>query len=130
MLDIKTIALCLLIARLISVTFIVMVLVRQYRLFGLPIDFSLVPGISKLEKRSVYRLRRVLFTLSVVIFLGNMIPILIDSLTLFVETSRSAHVHTISIMYAFSNSLTAMFSAIMIWLLYRVAGIGVNTKSK
>ena len=130
MLDIKTIALCLLIARLISVTFIVMVLVRQYRLFGLPIDFSLVPGISKLEKRSVYRLRRVLFTLSVVIFLGNMIPILIDSLTLFVETSRSAHVHTISIMYAFSNSLTAMFSAIMIWLLYRVAGIGVNTNRK
>ena len=130
MLDIKTIALCLLIARLISVTFIVMVLVRQYRLFGLPIDFSLVPGISKLEKRSVYRLRRVLFTLSLVIFLGNMIPILIDSLTLFVETSRSAHVHTISIMYAFSNSLTAMFSAIMIWLLYRVAGIGVNTNRK
>lgn len=130
MLDIKTIALCLLIARLISVTFIVLVLVRQYRLFGLPIDFSLVPGISKLEKRSVYRLRRVLFTLSVVIFLGNMIPILIDCLTLFIETSRPAHVHTISIMYAFSNSLTAMFSAIMIWLLYRVAGIGVNTNRK
>ena len=130
MLDIKTIALCLLIARLISVTFIVMVLVRQYRLFGLPIDFSLVPGISKLEKRSVYRLRRVLFTLSVVIFLGNMIPILIDSLTLFVETSRPSNLHTISIMYAFSNSLTAMFSAIMIWLLYRVAGIGVNTNRK
>lgn len=124
--SIQFIALCLLIARVISVVFIVAVLLRQWRLFKLPIDFSLVPGISSMEKRSVYRVRRILFTLSVIILLGNMIPILIDTITLFYNPDRPTNVKTISVAYAFSNAITAMLSSIMIWALYKLAGLGSN----
>lgn len=128
MVDIETIALLLLIGRLISVTFILLVLHRQYRLFGTQIDFELVPNLTKYQRRNVYRIRRILFALSVIIFLGNLIPIAIDALTLFVETGRPAILRPVSVMYAFSNSLTAMFSAIMIWTLYKIAGLGTDEK--
>lgn len=128
MVDIKTIAFLLLLGRAVSITFIVLVLYRQYKLFGTQIDFQLVPNLTKMERRHVYQIRRVLFTLSVIIFLGNLIPIAIDVLTLFVETDRPRSIAPISIMYAFSNSFTAAFSAIMIWTLYRVAGLGGGNK--
>jgi hypothetical protein len=126
MVAIQTIAIFLLIARLISVVFIGMVLYLQSRLFGTKIDFSLVPNLSKFQKRNIYLARKVLFTLSVVIFLGNLIPIVIDTLTIFSDNAagRNPEGPTISIMYAFSNALTAMFSAIMIWGLYKLAGLG------
>lgn len=124
-LDIQTIALILLIARVVSVAFIITVLLRQARLFGKQIDFSVVPFLTKLQRKSVYRIRTVLFTLSVIILLGNLVPIVIDYITLFNnDLGRPANVKLISIAYAFSNALTAMFSAIMIWTLYKLAGIG------
>lgn len=124
MVDIKTIALLLLLARAVSVTFIVLVLYRQWKLFGTQIDFKLVPNLTKMERKHVYQIRKVLFTLSAIILAGNMIPICIDVLTLFVETSRPRSIAPISIAYAFSNAFTAAFSALMIWTLYRVAGLG------
>lgn len=124
-LDIQTIALILLIARVISVAFIITVLLRQARLFGKQIDFSVVPFLTKLQRKSVYRIRTVLFTLSVIILLGNLVPIVIDYITVFNnDLGRPASLKPISIAYAFSNALTAMFSAIMIWTLYKLAGIG------
>lgn len=124
-LDIQTIALYLLLARIISVIFIVSVILKQVKLFGKKIDFSLVPSLSKLQQTSVYRIRRVLFILSVVILLGNLVPIVIDWITLFNDNlGRPNAIKTISIAYAFSNATTAMFSAIMIWTLYKLAGIG------
>lgn len=124
MVDIQTIALLLLIGRIVSLIFIVLVMYRQFKLFGTTIDFQLVPNLTKMERKNVYRIRKLLFALSVVIFLGNMIPVAIDVLTLFTETDRPRSIATISIMYAFSNSFTAAFSAIMIWTLYCVAGLG------
>lgn len=126
-LDIQTIALILLIARVISVVFIVTVLLKQVRLFGKPIDFEAVPFLTKLERKSVYRIRTVLFFLSVIILLGNLVPVLIDYITLFGDSlGRPTQLRPISIAYAFSNATTAMFSAIMIWTLYKLAGIGTT----
>lgn len=131
MISIEVIAVVLLIARLISVWFIVKVLLLQYRLFGTKIDFTLVPNLTKLQKRHIYLMRRILFTLSLIILLGNIIPIFIDIMTIlpYYDTHRPATLHVMSIMYAFSNSVTAMLSAIMIWVLYQVAGFG-NTNDR
>lgn len=124
-LDIQTIALYLLLARLISVAFIVTVLVKQAKLFGKEIDFSLVPNLTKLQRKSVYRIRTVSFFLSLIILAGNLVPIIIDYITLFNnDLGRPQSVRAISIAYAFLNALTAMFSAIMIWTLYKLAGVG------
>lgn len=125
MISIQIIATILLLARLISVFFILRVLLLQFRLFGTKIDFTLVPNLTKMQRRHVYLMRRILFGLSVVILLGNIVPIIIDTITITANTlGRPAELRPISVMYAFSNAITAMVSAIMIWVLYQVAGLG------
>jgi len=125
MISIQAIAFILLIARLISVGFILAVLIKQAKQFGREIDFRLAPYLKKFERRNVYRLRTALFLLAKIIFIGNLVPIAIDYITLITDNSlgRTANVRSISIAYAFSNALTAMFSAVMIWALYKIAGV-------
>lgn len=130
MISIQVIAFILLIARIVSVSFIVSVLFTQGRQLGREIDFSLTPNLSKFQKKNVYRIRRILFALSIIILLGNLVPIAIDWITLVTDNSigRTPNVKPISVAYAFSNALTAMFSAIMIWALYKLAGYNDNSK--
>lgn len=104
--DIKTIALTLLILRLIAVYFMSLVLKRQ---LGLLRD-NYSP-----ELRGT---RIILFVLAMVIFVGNFVPILIDTLTIFGSVARSQPL-TIGITYAYSNALTAAVAGITFWLLYR-----------
>ncbi|MES2367796.1 MAG: hypothetical protein V4563_18105 [Pseudomonadota bacterium] len=104
-----------------SDAFMVAVLRQQHKLFAQPItlhdDRYEVEDIRKIKN---FRIR--LFSLSLVILLGNTIPILIDGLTLISSnTGRPNHVHTISILYALSNALTAIISAYLISTLYRIA---------
>lgn len=110
MVSIIELAFILLIAHTVSLVFIFRVLRRQYQLMRLPID------------KHLQGFRKVLFLLSCAIFLGNIVPIIIDTLTLFVDTERPSELHTISVVYACSNALTAMASALLIWLLYKIAG--------
>lgn len=122
--SIQIIAGFLLIARLVSVIFIGIILKLQWGLFKREIDFRLVPNLTKYERRKVYLARKVLFALAVIIFCGNFIPIIIDTITLLGnDLSRPANLKAISVLYAGSNALTAMFSAIFIWALYKVAGL-------
>lgn len=107
--SIRLLAFILLLARLGSMTFIVLVLLKQWRLLQTPIE------------PYIQRFRKVLFALSVAILLGNLVPIFIDTLTLFVETQRPASVKGISIAYAFSNAITSFISSYLIWTLYRLA---------
>ena len=66
--------------------------------------------------------RKVLFVLSVVIFVGNSIPIFIDGLTIFVgNPGRLSGVRLISVLYGLSNAAVAFFSAYLIHLLYKLA---------
>ena len=106
--NIKVLATILLIGHTVSAGFIFFVLKRQLALFRLKIDPELVT------------FRRVLFFLSVAIFLGNFVPIGIDLLTIFSNLPR-AKASPAGIYYAFSNMLVMMLSAGLIWTMYRLA---------
>jgi hypothetical protein len=109
MLSIKTLAIMLLIGHFGSVFFISFVIKRQLGLFRIP------------TVKALRHFRRTLFYLSMGIFLGNMIPITIDALTLFVNTGRPQHVRGISIAYAMSNAIIELLSAYLVWKLYKLA---------
>lgn len=93
-----------------SAVFMFFVLRRQVRLFKLYITPEL----------KVFR--KILFLLAVVIFLGNLVPIIIDTLTVISHIHRSTNqVNTVGLLYAVSNTLTATMSALLIWIMYRMA---------
>lgn len=107
--DIKTLTLIFLGLRLVSMVFIVDVIKKQVRLLRRPVD-------PKLKN-----MRMVLLGVSLVIFLGNLIPIGIDIATQFVETGRPTPVRPISVAYGLSSNIPALLSSILIWLLYKMA---------
>lgn len=109
MLSIKELAIMLFIGHIGSVVFILSVIRRQLALLRLPIDATMK------------NFRHVLLVLSMAIFVGNIIPIAIDGLTLFVSTGRPAHVRLASIAYAVSNAVIELLSAFLIWKLYQLA---------
>lgn len=107
--SIQSLALILALLHIGSVFFISFVIRRQLGLF-------------KIETPEYLKhFRRVLFTLSVIILIGNIIPIVVDLLTLFVETGRPHQLRVVSVLYALSNAITALVSAYLIWRLYRLA---------
>lgn len=109
MISIKILAIVLLAMHAGSAAYIFNVLRKQASLLRLPIDTYLK------------HFRIVLFALSLAIFLGNIIPIFIDGVTLFVDIGRTPSVRPISVLYAVSNALTALVSAYLIHMLYRLA---------
>lgn len=115
-LPIETIALFLLLARLGSAFFITKVLINQAKLLNAPIEDRLYP-----IRGSLKRFRLILFILSLAILAGNLVPITIDLVTLFFETSRPAILKPLSIAYATSNALTSLVSAYLIYTLYRIS---------
>jgi len=116
MLSIQIIASILLVFRLVSSFFIILVIRRQIGLLKLPLD-------PDFNTPSVRTLRKVLLALSVVVLLGNLIPVFIDAYTLFIDNpGRTPFLKTVSVSYSLSNATTALCSAILIWLLYWIAG--------
>lgn len=122
MISITVIAGLLLVFRVVSDVLIALVIRRQWRLLKLP-----VPKEYREDEKSIKKFRKILFFLSIAIFVGNAIPVVIDALTLFVETGRPANLRAISIAYAFSNATTALVSATLVWLLY--FGVYVNSEA-
>lgn len=109
-----------------SVIFMAFVLRRQYALFSHDVTYN----DARFEEVDIHRIKRFrmgLFLLSCVVLLGNVIPITIDLVTILGgnAVNRPTHVHTISILYAVSNAITALVSAYLISTLYRIAR-GVN----
>jgi hypothetical protein len=109
MLSIKELAALLLIGHFSSMLFIIRVLYRQFRLFKIRTTVEL------------NHFRKVLFTLSIVIMIGNVIPISIDILTLFINLGRPTHIRLISVLYALSNAVVEFASAYLVWKLYQLA---------
>lgn len=107
--NIKVIAAILLIERLFAVAFILPVLFRQYRLMGVK------------NNPELGWLRLALFSLSFIVFLGQFVPILIDTATLLADVRRTTPA-ALGIAYAFSNATTAVLSSIVIWLIYKRVG--------
>ncbi len=67
-------------------------------------------------------LRRVLFGLSLVIFVGNIIPIIINVLTLAEVIVRSTKtINLVGITYSVSNTLVAVASSVLVFMIYRLA---------
>jgi hypothetical protein len=125
--SIQTLAWILAIMHAGSAIFMAFVIRRQFKLFSYNVTYD----DSRFEEKDIHRIKRFrlgLFLLSCVVLLGNVVPIAIDALTIFgssAATGRPTHVHTISILYAISNALTALISAYLISTLYRIAR-GVN----
>lgn len=109
--DIKTVALILLLGRIVSASFMVLVVRRQRALSKLPIDPELLP------------FRKTLNHLSLAILIGNIIPIVIDILTIAATNSleREDSPSVTGVTYAFSNCITSAVSAYLIWTLYKQA---------
>ena len=107
--SITTFAIILLIGHLIAAGFIFSVLRKQAALLREPID------------RNYRTFRLGLFALSMIIFIGTLVPIAIDTITLFVDTQRPSQIYTISLVYASSNMVRDIASAAVIFLLYRIS---------
>jgi hypothetical protein len=108
--DIKIIALTLLTARIVSVVFLLSVLRKQWAVLRTK------------DHPELGTLRRVLFYLSMVIFLGQFVPILIDAATLVAQVKRSDP-NPLGVAYAYSNAFTAMISSLLLWFVYRLAAV-------
>jgi len=116
--DVHTAAYFLAAIRIVSAIFIGMVLVTQIPLLRAPHD--------ALGRITQY----ILLAIALVIFLGNLIPVAVDLATVLGDIERSSQVlNTIGIGYAFSNAVTSVLSAVLIWLMYKVIAIS-NAKSR
>lgn len=110
--DIQVLASLLLAGRLVSETFIVFVLIRQWKLRK-----------TKTHPR-LMQMRRVLTLLAVLVFVGNLYPLLLDAVTLADATIRTTRtVNLVGVIYSLDNNITFMFASILIWTLYKLADV-------
>jgi len=117
MISITLYAAILLLVRIVSMTFITLVLKRQWELLKLPIKNA-----SQYDVRVLKQFRVVLFTLVLVIFIGNLVPAIIDIATiLHANTGRPNTVQPVSLIYTLTASVTSLVSSYLIWRLYRLA---------
>lgn len=100
--NIQILAGILLVGRLAAIVFTIIVIRLQVQLLRTKTNPELQD------------LRKLLLTLSVIVFAGNMIPIMIDVVGL---TGNRPGI--LGIYYAFSNNLTALLSSILLWIVYR-----------
>lgn len=113
--DIQHAAIILLVIRLISTGFILSVLLLQIPLFKVKLG----------PAEQITRL--MLFLLSAVLLFGNVIPVIIDFTTAVGAVERNASVlNQISLLYSFSNAMTSLGSAVLIWLIYKLIDISLG----
>lgn len=113
--NIVTLAFILLVGRIISDAFISVVLIRQWKLRKLPTHPRLA------------NLRRVLSLLALLVFVGNIYPLILDAITLFYPGIRTSQtVNPVGAFYAISTNLTFMFASVLIWTLYKLADVAID----
>jgi hypothetical protein len=113
--NIQLLALLLLIGRLLSDFFIILVLKRQWAIRKIPTHPRLV------------NIRRVLSLLAVLVFLGNLYPLFLDAWTLFYPGVRSTPtVNPVGVFYSLDNNLTFLFASMLIWMLYKLADVAID----
>jgi hypothetical protein len=100
----QKISLALLIGRLVSVSFMALVVSKQYKVLRAK------------NYPELKRLRTTLLVGSCIILAGNIIPIVIDTLGIFGMGSFA-----LLLAYVFSNNLTAMLAAYMMWYSIRIS---------
>jgi hypothetical protein len=113
--NIQLLAFLLLMGRLVSETFIILVLRRQWRIRAI------------LTHPRLANLRRILSLLAILVFIGNIYPLLLDLFTLFHPGIRtSQNVNLVGVFYSLGNSMTFMFASILIWTLYKLADVAID----
>ena len=113
--NIITLAALLLIGRVISDFFISLVLIRQWKIRNIPTH----PRLGNL--------RKVLSLLALLVFVGNIYPLVLDAITLFYPGIRTSQtVNPVGAFYAISTNLTFMFASILIWTLYKLADVAID----
>lgn len=113
--SITVLALLLLVGRIISMTFNVLVLTRQWKLRRIPTHPRLMS------------IRRVLTALAVIIFIGNIYPFALDIITMAYPQIRTTQtVNFIGVAYTLDVNLTFMFASIFIWALYKLADVAIE----
>lgn len=109
--DIHTLAIVLLTGHLAAIFFMALVMIRQSYIMR------------KLHPQpSLVGIRVLLLALSITVTIGNLISVGVDALTIFdlVERSTST-INPIGLVYSGANMSVALISALIIWLLYRMA---------
>lgn len=113
--NIQLLAFLLLIGRVISDIFIIMVLRKQWRIRKIPTHPRL------------QNIRRVLTLLAILVFIGNIYPLLLDLYTLFYPGVRTSQVvNPVGVLYSLDNNLTFMFASILIWALYKISDVAIE----
>lgn len=113
--DIQTLALLLLLGRLVSDGFIIAVLRKQWKLRK-----------TRTHPR-LMQIRKVLTLLAVLVFVGNIYPLLLDAYTLAAPAIRSSRsVNLVGVFYSLDNNLTFMFASILIWTLYKLSDVVIE----
>lgn len=109
--NIRTLAWWLLLGQISSVIFMSLVLIRQVKLLVIN------------AKDGLGGIRWLLFMLALVVTLGNIVPVVVDTGTVLGVITRSTNnINPVGLFYSVSNTGTALLSALLIWLLYRMAG--------
>lgn len=108
----EMLAATLLILRLIGVAYLVRVLKIQIKLLRKPIDDP-----------EIWDFRRTLHYITVALTVGNLVPIILDSLVVLQGIGKLDYVRTrpVLLVYAGTNAVIALLAAIMIHKLYRLA---------
>lgn len=113
--DIQLLALLLLIGRLVSDGFIIAVLRKQWKLRK-----------TRTHPR-LMQIRKVLALLAVLVFVGNIYPLLLDAYTLFAPAIRASRsVNLVGVFYSLDNNLTFMFASILIYTLYKLSDVVIE----
>ena len=109
--DIKQIAAVLLVMRLVSVLFMLLVIGKQRKLNKLPVR----PGLEDFRTN--------LNRLTMSILVANIVPIAIDIMTMLSPTGlhREDSPSTWGIVYAFSNATSSILQSVFAWQIYRQA---------
>lgn len=101
-------AVILLIFRVISMSLIIDVIKKQRQLRKRPI-----------KDHKVVSLREDMYKLAILAMAMNIIPIIVDVLTLFSFTTRPATINVVSVVYMFSYSFGTLLLTGIIWRMYR-----------
>lgn len=103
----------------VSMYFIIGVLIKQIRLLKAP--FEQADQYDEATRKILIRFRHVLFIISLTIIIMGIVPIVINLLTLFIDTGRPKTVQPISIVYSMGVHLQGLLLSYLVSRLYRLA---------
>lgn len=119
MIDLVPYIIILILISAVAMVYIIKVLIKQVKLFRLPII-----------DQDVRHFRNVLFAISLTVIIMGLIPLAINVYTLFALTGRPLKIAPISLIYSLAVHLQTFFLSYLLWRIYRLATGDFNDKQK